>query len=57
MFSWLASFLVFFLHNNSATVTSTVQQNSTGAAITQTLHEAPAGNVPIGDGNSNGTPG
>jgi|WetSurMetagenome_2_1015567.scaffolds.fasta_scaffold1645497_1 hypothetical protein len=53
MLSWLASFLVFFLQNDSAKVTA-VQQNSTGAATTQTLHEA--GGVPIGNGNSNGGP-
>jgi hypothetical protein len=56
MFSWLASFFVFFLHNDPAQVNAS-QPASLGSGTTQSLHaDAINGNVPVGTGNSNGGP-
>lgn len=54
MFSWLASFFVFFLHSIPAQVQATAQPHSTGAGTTQSLHADIEGDIPIGTGNSNG---
>jgi len=61
MFKWLASFVVLFLHNNSANVTAVVQQHSAGAATALTLAEGltpdPVPTRPVpGNGGSNGGP-
>ena len=56
MFSWLTSLLVLFLHNNPAQVNATVQQNSSGAGATQTLHTDIDANMQVGSGPSNGGP-
>lgn len=58
MFSWLTSFLVFFLHNNPAQVNATVQQHSAGTVTTMTDengHPTPTNGGGRGDGGSNGT--